>query len=96
MAQRGVRWIVYTDILRDGMLGGVNVSATVTLAVQTGLSVIASGGVASLDDVRDLQVVASSGIAGVVIGKALYTGDVDLAEAIAVADQGAPGESAGN
>ena len=85
MAQRGVHWVVYTDILRDGMLGGVNVSATATLAVQTGLSVIASGGVASLDDVRELHAVASSGVAGVVIGKALYTGDVDLEEAIAIA-----------
>jgi phosphoribosylformimino-5-aminoimidazole carboxamide ribotide isomerase len=85
MAQRGVRWAVYTDIQRDGMLSGVNVSATATLAVQTGLSVIAAGGVASLDDVRSLQTVASSGVAGVVIGKALYTGDVDLAQAIAVA-----------
>jgi phosphoribosylformimino-5-aminoimidazole carboxamide ribotide isomerase len=88
MAQRGVRWVVYTDIQRDGMLGGVNVSATAMLAVQTGLSVIAAGGVASLDDVRDLQSVASSGVVGVVIGKALYTGDVDLAQAIAVAAEG--------
>jgi phosphoribosylformimino-5-aminoimidazole carboxamide ribotide isomerase len=71
------------------MLSGVNVSSTATLAVQTGLSVIASGGVASLDDVRDLQTVASSGVVGVVIGKALYTGDVDLAQAIVVADQAA-------
>jgi phosphoribosylformimino-5-aminoimidazole carboxamide ribotide isomerase len=93
MAQRGVRWVVYTDIQRDGMLSGVNVSATAMLAVQTGLSVIASGGVASLDDVRKLQPVASSGVVGVVIGKALYTGDVDLAQAIAVADRGAPKES---
>ena len=99
MAQRGVRWVVHTDIQRDSMLGGVNVSATATLAVQTGLSVIASGGVASLDDVRNVQAVASSGVAGVVIGKALYTKDVDLAEAIAVADQDAqelgPGSSSG-
>jgi phosphoribosylformimino-5-aminoimidazole carboxamide ribotide isomerase len=57
----------------------------VGLAVQTGLSVIASGGVASLHDVRELRSVASSGVVGVVIGKALYTGDVDLAEAISVA-----------
>jgi len=94
MVQRGVRCVVYTDIQRDGMLGGVNVSATATLAVQTGLSVIASGGVASLDDVRELRSVESSGVVGVVIGKALYTGDVDLAQAIAIAaqdDRGADG-----
>jgi phosphoribosylformimino-5-aminoimidazole carboxamide ribotide isomerase len=93
MAQRGVRWVIYTDIQRDGMLSGVNVSATAMLAVQTGLSVIAAGGVASLDDVRNLQAIASSGVVGVVIGKALYTGDVDLAEAISVA---AEYESAGD
>ena len=95
MAQRGVRWVVYTDIQRDSMLSGVNVSATAMLAVQTGLSVIASGGVASLDDVRDLQTVASSGVVGVVIGKALYTGDVDLAQAIAVAAEDDPAEDGG-
>jgi phosphoribosylformimino-5-aminoimidazole carboxamide ribotide isomerase len=95
MAQRGVRWVVYTDIQRDGMLSGVNVSATATLAVQTGLSVIASGGVASLEDVRELETFASSGIVGVVIGKALYTGDVDLEQAIAVADQAVLEENAG-
>lgn len=87
MRQRGVRWVVYTDIQRDGMLSGVNVSATSNLAIQSGLSVIAAGGVASLDDVRAVQAVESSGVVGVVIGKALYTGDVDLAQAISVADQ---------
>lgn len=83
MAQRGVETAVYTDIARDGMLSGVNVSATVSLATQTGLQVIASGGVSSVDDIRELCQVASMGIAGVVIGRAIYTGDVRLAEAIA-------------
>jgi phosphoribosylformimino-5-aminoimidazole carboxamide ribotide isomerase len=85
MQQRGVQWTIYTDIARDGMLSGVNVSATVTLATQTGLRVIASGGVASLKDVYALRQVESNGIAGVIIGKALYTGAVDLAQAIATA-----------
>ena len=67
------------------MLSGVNVSAPVSLAMHTGLSVIASGGVASIDDIHALRPVASNGIVGVVIGKALYTGAIDLAEAIAVA-----------
>jgi phosphoribosylformimino-5-aminoimidazole carboxamide ribotide isomerase len=84
MAQRGVRIVIYTDIARDGMLSGVNVSATAALATQTGLQVIASGGVSSIDDVRDLCQVASLGISGVIIGRAIYTGDVRLAEAIAV------------
>jgi phosphoribosylformimino-5-aminoimidazole carboxamide ribotide isomerase len=90
MQQRGIRRVIYTDIQRDGMLSGVNVSAAATLAVQTGLSVIAAGGVASLGDIHALRAVESSGVAGVVIGKALYTGAVDLAEAIAAAKQGQP------
>ena len=85
MQQRGVKWVVYTDIHRDGMLSGANVSETAILAMQTGLQVIASGGVSSLDDIRALKEVESNGIAGVIIGKALYTGAVDLAKAITLA-----------
>ena len=85
MQQRGVKRVIYTDIARDGMLSGVNVSETASLAIQTGLSVIASGGVGSIDDILALRPVASNGIVGVVIGKALYTGAIDLAQAIAVA-----------
>lgn len=85
MRQRGVEWAVYTDISRDGMLSGVNVSATAVLAMQTGLRVIASGGVASLDDIRALKEVEGVGVAGVIIGKALYSGEIDLAQAVAVA-----------
>ena len=88
MRQRGVEWVVYTDISRDGMLSGVNVSATAALAVQTGLRVIAAGGVASLEDIRAVKEVESSGVAGVIIGKALYTGDVDLEQAVALAGAG--------
>ena len=90
MSQRGVEWVIYTDIYRDGMLGGVNVSETATLAMQTGLQVVASGGVASLDDIHALKEVEESGVAGVIIGKALYTGAVDLTEAIAVASSALP------
>jgi phosphoribosylformimino-5-aminoimidazole carboxamide ribotide isomerase len=85
MQQRGVRHVVYTDIARDGMLSGVNVSATAILAMQTGLKVIASGGVASLDDILALREVEPSGVEGVIIGKALYTGAIQLEEAISVA-----------
>lgn len=87
MAQRGVRIVIYTDIARDGMLGGVNVSAAATLATQTGLEVIAAGGVSSVDDVRELCQVATLGITGIIIGRAIYTGDVRLADAIAVAKE---------
>jgi phosphoribosylformimino-5-aminoimidazole carboxamide ribotide isomerase len=93
MQQRGVEHVVYTDIARDGMLSGVNVSATASLAMQTGLSVIASGGVASIDDIYALLPVASNGITGVIIGKALYTGAIDLSQAIAVAHTSANAET---
>jgi phosphoribosylformimino-5-aminoimidazole carboxamide ribotide isomerase len=85
MQQRGVRCVIYTDILRDGMLGGVNVSATASLAMQTGLRVIASGGVASVDDIHALRQVENMGVAGVVIGKALYTGAIQLEQALEAA-----------
>ena len=87
MAQRGVRIVTYTDIARDGMLSGVNISASAALATQTGLAVIASGGVSSVDDIRELCLVASLGIVGVIIGRAIYTGDLRLADAIAVAQE---------
>ncbi len=82
MADLGVRRIVFTDIARDGMLSGVNVAATAALARESGLKIIASGGVASLDDIRALAAHASDGIEGVIVGQALYTGAVDLAEAV--------------
>lgn len=84
LADLGVRHALYTDISRDGELQGVNVAATAALARATGLRVIASGGVASLDDVRALCA-ERAGIAGVVIGKALYTGAVDLPDALRIA-----------
>jgi phosphoribosylformimino-5-aminoimidazole carboxamide ribotide isomerase len=82
-AAEGVRHALYTDVSRDGDLSGVNVGATARLARETGLAVIASGGVSSLDDIIALWEVG--GIAGVVIGKALYTGAFTLQNAIRVA-----------
>lgn len=82
---RGVERVIYTDIARDGMLSGVDVEGTAALARATGLRVIASGGVASLDDVRRLRDHEMEGIEGVIIGQALYTGAIELAEAIRVA-----------
>ena len=70
---------------RDGTLTGVNVAATAALARESGLKVIASGGVASLDDIRALAAHAADGIEGVIIGQALYTGAVELAAALRVA-----------
>jgi phosphoribosylformimino-5-aminoimidazole carboxamide ribotide isomerase len=80
----GVERVVYTDIARDGMLSGVNVEATRELAQRTGLKVIASGGVSSLDDVRRLKEVEASGVEGVIIGQALYSGALELREAIQI------------
>ena len=77
----GVSAIVYTDIERDGMLQGVNVQATEQLARAISTPVIASGGVTDLGDIERLCEVAEAGIAGVVIGRALYQGDIDLADA---------------
>jgi phosphoribosylformimino-5-aminoimidazole carboxamide ribotide isomerase len=78
----GVERVVYTDIARDGMLSGVNVEAVRELAQRTGLKVIASGGVSSLDDLRRLKEAEASGVEGVIIGQALYSGALDLREAI--------------
>lgn len=82
----GVAAIVYTDIDRDGALGGVNVEATAALARALSAPVIASGGVASLDDIRALKAHEGDGIAGAILGRALYDGRVDLAAAITVAE----------
>jgi phosphoribosylformimino-5-aminoimidazole carboxamide ribotide isomerase len=81
----GVASLLFTDIGRDGMLKGCNVQATVDLATQSSLPVIASGGVAGLDDIRILALNAHLGIEGVITGRALYDGRLDLAAAIAMA-----------
>lgn len=78
----GVIHALYTDISRDGCLQGVNAAATIDLAAQTGLQVIASGGVSSLDDLRVLH--ASGQVAGAVIGMALYEGAITLEDALAL------------
>lgn len=81
----GAAGILFTDIARDGTGRGVNVTATAALAEAVRLPVIASGGVASLDDVRALRAVQEKGVIAVIVGKALYTGAVRLGEAIAAA-----------
>ncbi len=78
----GVAAIIYTDINRDGAMTGVNVEATVELAWALTTPVIASGGVASLDDLRALKGESKSGIQGVICGRALYDGRIDLAAAL--------------
>ena len=82
----GVSAILYTDIGRDGMMSGVNVEATVRLAQAVSIPILASGGVASIKDSRDLMAVESEGVAGAILGRALYEGQLDLAQAQALID----------
>lgn len=82
----GVTAIVYTDIGRDGMLTGPNVAATRELAEAITIPVVASGGITSLKDVRDLCAVAASGIMGAITGRAIYEGTLDFAEGQRLAD----------
>ena len=84
MAALGIKLALYTDISRDGMLSGVNVQATATLGDMTGLQVIASGGVANLDDIHALKRHEHYGIDGVIIGQALYTNALELPAAIEI------------
>jgi phosphoribosylformimino-5-aminoimidazole carboxamide ribotide isomerase len=83
----GVEAIIHTDIGRDGMLGGANIDATVVLARELSVPVIASGGIASLDDVRALCGFESDGIVGAITGRAIYEGKLDLAAAQTLADE---------
>lgn len=84
MAAVGVKTIIYTDIARDGTLSGVNVEETVALARESGVQVVASGGVKSLEDIKALLPYAKEGIEGVIAGKSIYTGSLDLRAAIAL------------
>jgi len=85
-ADAGAAAIVYTDISRDGALTGPNLDATAALADRIDVPVIVSGGISSLDDVRAVRALESRGIAGCIAGRALYTGDLDFAEAQKVAE----------
>ncbi len=79
MEKIGVKTVIYTDIATDGMLSGPNVSAMKEMAEYTTMDVVASGGVTSLEDLQELS---KTGVEGAIIGKALYTGHIDLKEAI--------------
>ena len=85
-----VEAIVYTDISRDGMMKGVNIEATVELAENSSIPIIASGGIAKLGDIVDLKAVSKTatgaGILGVITGRAIYEGKLDLTEAQAYCD----------
>lgn len=82
----GVEAIVYTDISRDGMMGGVNIEATARLARAINIPVIASGGITNLDDIRALGTIVADGVIGAITGRALYEGTLDFAEALKLAE----------
>ncbi|MBW2452122.1 MAG: 1-(5-phosphoribosyl)-5-[(5-phosphoribosylamino)methylideneamino]imidazole-4-carboxamide isomerase [Deltaproteobacteria bacterium] len=84
----GVAAIIYTDIARDGMMQGPNLEATKALAEAISIPVIASGGVSRLEDIHNLLAIESSGIEGVITGKAIYSGALNLREAIALTKNG--------
>ncbi len=82
MRAAGICRIIYTEIDRDGTMGGLDTDATARLARESGLRVIASGGVASLDDLERAAAFVPDGLDGVVLGKSLYEGGIDLSEAV--------------
>ena len=83
----GVESIIYTDIGRDGMMGGINIEATVKLAQAVKIPVIASGGLHNIGDVEALCAVQAEGIEGVICGRSIYEGTIDLAQAQERADE---------
>lgn len=85
MKERGSDTVVYTDIGRDGALTGVNVAATAKLAEQTGMNIVASGGMSSLDDIVGLM---RKDIYGAILGRAIYNGNIDLQKALALVKRG--------
>lgn len=82
MKERGADTVVFTDISRDGALTGVNADATVELAKKTGMNVIASGGMSSLDDIAKLK---KNNVYGAILGRAIYNGNIDLTAALKLA-----------
>ncbi len=85
MEKAGVKEVVYTDISRDGTLEGPNLEATKDIAENTTISIIASGGVSSLADIRGARELEASGISGIIVGQALYKGKFTLEEALEAA-----------
>lgn len=85
MKERGSDTVVYTDISRDGALTGVNVDATAELAKNTGMKIIASGGMSCIDDIKKLM---QKDVYGAILGRAIYNGNIDLSEALETVKRG--------
>jgi phosphoribosylformimino-5-aminoimidazole carboxamide ribotide isomerase len=83
----GVEAIIYTDIGRDGMLNGINIEATIELARELTIPVIASGGITNISDVQKLCAIESEGIIGAITGRAIYEGSLNFKEAQQLADK---------
>ena len=84
MRELGVRRIVFTDVYRDGTLNGPNIRATEDMARKTGLKIIASGGVSTLDDLKAVKRLGKLGVEGVIVGKALYAETISIKDALEV------------
>jgi len=82
LANAGAEVFIFTDIATDGMLSGPNIDAVVTMAEATGKSVIASGGVSSIEDLKQLSKFTANGVSGAIVGKALYTNQFSVSEAL--------------
>ncbi len=91
MKNLGINRVVFTDIRRDGTLQGPNFEAISELAAATGLRIIASGGISTADDLRELKKLEPLGVDSVIMGKALYAGTVTIDEALAIAAGEMPG-----
>jgi len=85
MEDKGVETIIFTDIKRDGMMSGPNIESTRAMAEATRIPVIASGGVTTLDHIRELLRLEPSGVQGIIVGRALYEGTINLKDALALA-----------
>lgn len=87
MKDLGVKRIIFTDIWRDGTLKGPNLAAVEEVARTTGLKIIASGGVSTLEDIKSLKKLEPAGVEGVIMGKSLYAGTIHLPDALAIAEE---------
>lgn len=87
MKQLGIKTAIYTDVSRDGLMAGPNLEAIRQVALNTGLSIIASGGISSLEHIEALRDMEADGVVGAIIGKALYEGRITVAQALEAANK---------
>lgn len=86
MKQLGIKTAVYTDVSRDGLMAGPNLEATRQVALNTGLSIIASGGISTVEHISALKEMEADGVVGAIIGKAFYEGRITVAQALTAAN----------